>query len=159
MSIKKIWNEYGISSILVLLVVLYGIYMLFKYLDSKGKPVASDKNGNFYIYHSHKLQNGVLFPTREIMLPHLEESKWLDLNSLLATANSQGIATTSAQDGQGIYFYKPLKDNKSVAGFVAGSNRASFYCDRIPTDSSASLGVRYARRVAPSVVGNKGGKK
>jgi hypothetical protein len=123
----------------------------FKYLDSKGKPITSDKKGTFYIEHSHKLQNGVLVPTREVMLPYLENSKWLDLSSLLTAANSQGIATTSAQDGKGIYFYRPSKDNNSVARFIAYSGRAGLDCNRGPTYSDASLGVRFARRLAPSV--------
>jgi len=116
----------------------------FKYLDSKGKPVASDGKGTFYIEHSHKLQNGVLVPTREVMLPYLEESKWLDLNSVLSDSNYQGIPTTSVKNGQGIYFNKPLKDNNSVAWFSAGSDRANLSCDRFPTSSYSSLGVRFA---------------
>ena len=116
----------------------------FKYLDSKGKPVDSDKKGTFYIEHSHKLQNGILVPTREVMLPHLENSKWLDLNSVLSDSNYQGIPTTSAKDGKSIYFYSPSKDNNSVARFYASSDRAYLYCNWNPAGSYSSLGVRFA---------------
>lgn len=131
----------------------------FKYLDSAGNPVASDnKNGIFYIEHSHKLQKGVLVPVREVMLPHLEESKWLDLDSMLKDSNYQGIPNPSVQDGQGIYFYKPLKDNNSVARFYAGSGGTSFYCLGVPTGTSASLGVRFASPIGRAGAKNKQGK-
>ncbi len=114
----------------------------FKYLDSRGKPTSV--KGTFYIDHSHKLQKGVLVPTRELMLPYLEESKWLDLNSLLAGSNPHGIPTTSVKDGKDIYFYKPPQDNNSVAGFVAGSGGADLDCGGDPSGSDSSLGVRFA---------------
>jgi hypothetical protein len=36
MSLKKLWNEYGIGAIIVLLIVAYGITLLTKYLTGKG---------------------------------------------------------------------------------------------------------------------------
>ena len=126
----------------------------FKYLDSKGNPTAKSKKGTFYIDYSHKLQSGVLVPTREVVLPHLEESKCLDLNSLMSDSNSQGIPNLSVVSGNDIYFYRPLKDNNSVARFVAGSGRALLYCCWDADDSNASLGVRYA-----SPIGRAGAKK
>lgn len=124
----------------------------FKYLDSKGKPVSS--NGTFYLEHSHKLQNGVLVPKREVMLPYLEESKWLNFTSLVNTSNYQGMATKDAQDGSDIYYYRPSKDNNSVAGFVASSGGAYLSCDWSPSVSNSSLGVRFA-----SPTGRAGSKK
>jgi len=35
-SLKKLWNEYGIGAILVLLIVAYGVSLFAKYLTSKG---------------------------------------------------------------------------------------------------------------------------
>jgi hypothetical protein len=36
LSFKKLWNEYGIGLIIVLLIVAYGLIMFIKYLKSKG---------------------------------------------------------------------------------------------------------------------------
>ena len=129
----------------------------FKYLDSKGKPIT--ENGTFYLDRSHKLQNGILVPSREIMLPYLEESKWLELNSLLADSNSQGIPNPSVKAGQDIYFYKPSKDNNSVARFGADSGRAGLDCLRDATNADSSLGVRFASPIGRATQGNLGGKK
>jgi hypothetical protein len=35
-SLKKLWNEYGIGGVLIALVVLYGLYMLYNHLMKKG---------------------------------------------------------------------------------------------------------------------------
>jgi len=35
-SLKKLWNEYGVGGVLIAIIVLYGIYMLYKNLKSKG---------------------------------------------------------------------------------------------------------------------------
>jgi hypothetical protein len=35
-SIKKLWNDYGIGGVLISIVVLYGLYMLYNNLMSKG---------------------------------------------------------------------------------------------------------------------------
>ena len=35
-SLKKLWNDYGIGAILVLLIVAYGVSLFAKYLSSKG---------------------------------------------------------------------------------------------------------------------------
>lgn len=36
LSLKKLWNEYGIGGALLLVVVLYGLYSVFSHLGSKG---------------------------------------------------------------------------------------------------------------------------
>jgi len=36
-SLKKLWNDYGIGAIVVLLIVAYGVNLLAKYLTSKGR--------------------------------------------------------------------------------------------------------------------------
>jgi hypothetical protein len=35
-SLKKLWNDYGIGAIIVLLIVAYGVYMFASYLGAKG---------------------------------------------------------------------------------------------------------------------------
>ena len=37
-SLKKLWNDYGIGAILVLLIVAYGVSMFANYLGAKGMP-------------------------------------------------------------------------------------------------------------------------
>lgn len=64
---------------------------------------------------------------------------------------------TSYVKGENIYSWYPR--NGAVARFYANSDRAGFLCGRNPTNAGASLGVRFARRVAPSVAQKNGGKK
>jgi len=35
-SLKKLWNEYGVGGVLIAIIVLYGLYMLYNNLMSKG---------------------------------------------------------------------------------------------------------------------------
>jgi len=35
-SLKKLWNEYGIGAIIVLLIIAYGVSLFVKYISSKG---------------------------------------------------------------------------------------------------------------------------
>ncbi len=35
-SLKKLWNDYGIGAIIILLIVAYGVYMFASYLGAKG---------------------------------------------------------------------------------------------------------------------------
>jgi hypothetical protein len=37
-SFKKLWNDYGIGAIIILLIVAYGVYMFAGYLGAKGMP-------------------------------------------------------------------------------------------------------------------------
>ena len=37
-SLKKLWNDYGIGAIIVLLIIAYGVYMFAGYLGAKGMP-------------------------------------------------------------------------------------------------------------------------
>jgi hypothetical protein len=58
--------------------------------------------------------------------------------------------------GENMHFWFPR--NGSVARFGANSDRAFLNCDRAPTSANPSLGVRLARRVAPSILQkNQGG--
>ena len=47
-SFKKLWNEYGVGGLLIAIIVLYGVYMLYKNLMSKGK------SGNEYLTQNRK---------------------------------------------------------------------------------------------------------
>jgi len=38
LSLKKLWNDYGIGAIIVLLIVAYGVYVFAGYLGAKGMP-------------------------------------------------------------------------------------------------------------------------
>jgi hypothetical protein len=64
---------------------------------------------------------------------------------------------TNYVEGENFYFWYPR--NGAVARFIANSDRAYLYCSRNPTSTDAGLGVRLARRVAPSTVGKKQRKK
>jgi hypothetical protein len=54
---------------------------------------------------------------------------------------------------------KPKSVDERVAWFDAYSGGAFLSCDRVLAGSGVSLGVRFARRVAPSTVGKTGGSK
>jgi hypothetical protein len=78
-----------------------------------------------------------------------------------ANITSQGLCKVTDQKadytkGENIFTWYPR--NGSVAGFYADSDRAGFGCDWDPTYSILSLGVRFARRVAPSVAEKTGGQ-
>jgi hypothetical protein len=45
-SLKKLWNEYGIGGILLAIIVVYVLYMLYKYLMSKGKSGNESMNSS-----------------------------------------------------------------------------------------------------------------
>ncbi len=68
-----------------------------------------------------------------------------------------GDTRTNYVKGENRYFWYPR--DGTVARFNAGSDGADLDCFRNPSVSSSSLGVRFARRVTPSVVGKNGGKK
>ncbi len=94
-----------------------------------------------HINYGHKSVNGKLEPTRSEQLEQcVMEEGYVDLFS----ANRQGLPTKKTRN-QDFYYWKPLDDNNSVAGFEAGSDRAILSCGRDPQDSVAVLGVRAAR--------------
>jgi hypothetical protein len=47
-SLKKVWNDYGIGAIIVLLIVAYGVYALANYLSNKGS----------YRYEANQMMQG-----------------------------------------------------------------------------------------------------
>jgi len=50
-SLKKIWNDYGVGALVVLLIVAYGVNLFAKYLTSKGnsgyETMSQDKNSAY----------------------------------------------------------------------------------------------------------------
>ena len=60
-SLKKLWNEYGIGAILVLIVVAYGVSIFAKYLSSKSSYgyETMDQNVNKAYSNKHVQESGV----------------------------------------------------------------------------------------------------
>ena len=57
-SLKKLWNDYGIGAILVLLVVAYGVSLFVNYLSNKG-VVGAESNQEMQEQYKHSQQMGV----------------------------------------------------------------------------------------------------
>jgi hypothetical protein len=55
-SFKKLWNDYGIGAIIVLLIVAYGFYMFADYLGVKGRP-GSESNSQMGSQYKNTNQN------------------------------------------------------------------------------------------------------
>ena len=57
-SLKKLWNDYGIGAIVVLLIIAYGVSLFANYLSSKGMSGSESqsnmpsqyKNNKNYLY-------------------------------------------------------------------------------------------------------------
>lgn len=113
----------------------------FKYLDVNENPVnENEPNGEQWIYYEHKLeeQNG-----QKILVPKRKERLEICLmNDCLASFNSLNYQGLPTKKGKDFSYWFPRKDNNSVAGFDAGSDRASLNCNRYPSNRDASLGVR-----------------
>ena len=64
-SFKKLWNEYGVGVLLILLIVAYGVNLLVNYLTSKGKSgserMTSTPN-NAYSNQQQQTQNSGVQP-------------------------------------------------------------------------------------------------
>lgn len=54
-SLKKLWNDYGVGAIIVLLIVAYGVYMFAGYLGAKGMP---GPESNAQMQSQYKNTNG-----------------------------------------------------------------------------------------------------
>jgi hypothetical protein len=72
----------------------------------------------------------------ETKTPGINLDAWLNDNEF-------GLPKSDVPNGD-LYYYKPA--NGRVAWFSAYSGRAGLYCNRDPSDSSDSLGVRAVRR-------------
>lgn len=117
----------------------------FKVLDKKFGIFG----GKVAMNYEHRMVNGTLTPTRkdEVLEGYLDQDKkpGINLNEWLKNATYQGLPTSNIPDGD-LYYWRPGKDNNSVAGFGADSGRAGLGCNRNPSNAGASLGVRAARK-------------
>ena len=95
-----------------------------------------DSNGDLVPKNSEKLEDCLM----ENKTPGIDLVDWIN-----NAHNKYGIPTEKVKDGN-LYYWAPGKDNNSVARFYANSDGADLYCDRNPSDSGGSLGVRAVRR-------------
>lgn len=114
-----------------------------EWLDAYFKVV----NGVLRMDYEHRFVNGKLEPLRkEDLASCLMESKTpgIDLYDWLANANYQGLPPVNVKKGK-LYYYKPGKDNNSVAWFYANSVGAGLNCNGNPSYADSDLGVRRSR--------------
>jgi hypothetical protein len=76
-SLKKLWNDYGIGAILVLLIVAYGVSLFAKYLSSKG----------MYGFESNKTMPQQYKDTNAKMSAGVVPAEPLGQNEVFASAN------------------------------------------------------------------------
>ena len=70
-SLKKLWNDYGIGAIIILLIVAYGATVLANYLSGKGRPGSENMNQNMNpVYNnmssSSKMNSGGVKPAEPL---------------------------------------------------------------------------------------------
>ena len=53
-SLKKLWNDYGIGAIVVLLIIAYGVSLFANYLSSKGMSGSESQTGMQPQYQKNK---------------------------------------------------------------------------------------------------------
>ena len=100
-------------------------------------------NRNLYIHYNHRTVGGQLVPqNKELLTDYLTKDKTpgIDLESWIANASSHGLPKPKIKKGE-LYYWAPMKDNQSVAGFEVNSARAGLGCNRVPSNSSSSLGI------------------
>jgi hypothetical protein len=123
-----------------------------------------EENGKMYIQRLKDFKangNPEFHQGKDITGTYLASDCYADI-SQKTNITSQGLckvasAKNSYEVGNNIYNWYPR--DGAVARFSANSVGAFLYCYRDPSFSVASLGVRLARRVAPSVVQKSGGSK
>lgn len=105
-----------------------------EWLDADFKVV----NGVLRINHSHIVVNEKLIPKHsDVLISQKLDDGYVNQRSF----NHQGIAEKLCDESE-IYQVFPIGDNNSVARFDAGSGWAGLNCDRNPSGTIASLGVR-----------------
>jgi len=101
-------------------------------------------NKKLYIHYNHQTVGGQLVPqNRELLTDYLTTDKTpgIDLESWIQKASPHGLPPPKIKKGD-LYYWAPLKDNNSVAGFGVDSVGADLGCDGHPQDAGGSLGVR-----------------
>ena len=80
-SLKKLWNNYGIGAIVIVIIALYILFMLYKYLSSKGRygyeKMSQNTNGAYNNGSKHSKQ-----PNRAV-----QPSEPLGQNEVFASVN------------------------------------------------------------------------
>ncbi len=85
MSLKKLWNDYGIGALIVLLVVAYGVSMFAKYISSKGS----------YGYESHQTMPSQYGSSQPVAASGVQPSQAADMDGDYAPAN--GMQSNNTQ--------------------------------------------------------------
>ena len=101
-------------------------------------------NEELYIHYNHRSASGQLVPqNKELLTDYLttDRTPGIDLESWIQSASPHGLPKPEIKKGE-LYYWTPMKDNKSVARFDVDSDRANLNCYRHPEDPNASLGVR-----------------
>src|SRR3989344_5783099 len=104
-----------------------------EWLDANFKEV----NKVLHINYAHQTIKGKLQPQlREPLQGCLRENRTpgIDLNDYMQRATFQGMPRVDAKPGS-LYYWEPLSDNNSVAGFVAYADWVSLDCQRVPRNS------------------------
>ena len=111
----------------------------FKVCDSNGKVTRLDsKAGQMYLLTDHKLdaKGNLISQTGHNIQDHYsKESQRFDFNDLDKT----GIPSKKGSD---FTYWRPSRDNNSVARFNAVSGNANLVCNWYPSYAFDSLGVR-----------------
>jgi hypothetical protein len=110
-----------------------------EWLDADFKVI----NNILHINYNHRTINGKLVPgNKDSLQGYLTENKTpgIDLEDWLQDHNKNGLPKPNIKQG-GMYYWAPMRDNNSVAGFCADSYWAGLGCDRDPSNQDSSLGV------------------
>ncbi len=102
------------------------------------------KHKKLFINYNHILDSkGNLKPKNSEPLEDClmkNKTSGISLDSWINNSTKQGLPKLNILNGN-LYYWCPMKDNNSVAGFSACSDWAYLYCDRWPQGSYSSLGV------------------
>jgi hypothetical protein len=96
-----------------------------------------DSNGNLVPQNSEIIDKDTLMKDKA---PGISLEDYLNSNH-----TSQGLPNKKVKSGD-LYYWCPDKDNKSVAGFLAGSDWAGLDCYGDPSFQFSALGVRAAKQ-------------
>jgi hypothetical protein len=106
------------------------------------------ENGELFL-HSHIFdKDGKIIPIkRELDRDTLIQNKRISLEDYIENNHtSQGLPSKNVKSGD-LYYWAPMKDNNSVASFLACSDRTILSCNEYPSNQNSGLGVRAVRHV------------
>lgn len=107
------------------------------------------KKNKLYIHSKHVYQGDNLTPQSSEILDTSTLMKnrtpGISLESWLKAPTKQGLPSKKTESGN-LYYWAPMRDDISVAGFGALSGRAGLACDRGPSGRGSGLGVRAAKQ-------------